>query len=57
MRRSCAWPDEALAAEEETCRTLRQRIEQMGPVNMMALDEYKETAERHCVPRRRSART
>lgn len=38
---------ESLAAEEETCRTLRQRIEQMGPVNMMALDEYKETAERH----------
>jgi chromosome segregation protein len=38
---------EELAAEEETCRTLRQRIEQMGPVNMMALDEYKETAERH----------
>ena len=39
--------DEALAAEEETCRGLKQRIEQMGPVNMMALDEYKETAERH----------
>jgi chromosome segregation protein len=39
--------DELLVAEEETCRTLRQRIEQMGPVNMMALDEYKETAERH----------
>ena len=39
--------DEVLLAEEETCRTLRQRIEQMGPVNMMALDEYKETAERH----------
>jgi chromosome segregation protein len=38
---------EELAAEEETCRTLRQRIEQMGPVNMMALDEYKESAERH----------
>src|ERR1019366_526253 len=38
---------EVLALEEETCRTLRQRIEQMGPVNMMALDEYKETAERH----------
>jgi len=38
---------ELLAAEEEVCRTLRQRIEQMGPVNMMALDEYKETAERH----------
>ncbi len=39
--------DEELAAEEETCRMLRQRLEQMGPVNMMALDEYKETAERH----------
>jgi len=39
--------DEQLTAEEEECRTLRQRIEQMGPVNMMALDEYKETAERH----------
>jgi chromosome segregation protein len=38
---------EELAAEEETCRMLRQRLEQMGPVNMMALDEYKETAERH----------
>ncbi|HVZ83926.1 MAG TPA: chromosome segregation protein SMC [Terracidiphilus sp.] len=38
---------EELAAEEETSRTLRQRLEQMGPVNMMALDEYKETAERH----------
>jgi chromosome segregation protein len=36
-----------LAAEEETCRALRQRIEQMGPVNMMALEEYKETAGRH----------
>jgi chromosome segregation protein len=38
---------EELTAEEETCRGLRQRIEQMGPVNMMALEEYKETAERH----------
>jgi chromosome segregation protein len=39
--------DEALATEEETVRVLRQRIEQIGPVNMMALDEYRETAERH----------
>jgi len=39
--------DEALLAEEEVCRGLRQRIEQMGPVNMMALEEYKETAARH----------
>ena len=38
---------EELATEEETCLALRQKIEQMGPVNMMALDEYKETAERH----------
>jgi len=38
---------ESLAAEEEVCHTLRQRIEQMGPVNMMALEEYKETADRH----------
>jgi chromosome segregation protein len=36
-----------LTAEEEKSRELRQRIEQMGPVNMMALDEYKETASRH----------
>jgi chromosome segregation protein len=36
-----------LTTEEETCHTLRERIEQMGPVNMMALDEYKETADRH----------
>ena len=39
--------DEPLAIEEETCRTLKQKLEQMGPVNMMALEEYKETAERH----------
>jgi len=39
--------DELLAAEEEICRGLRERIEQMGPVNMMALEEYKETADRH----------
>jgi chromosome segregation protein len=39
--------DDQLVLEEEACRTLRQRIEQMGPVNMMALEEYKETADRH----------
>jgi chromosome segregation protein len=38
---------EELITEEGTCVALRQKIEQMGPVNMMALDEYKETAERH----------
>ncbi|MFC5862256.1 chromosome segregation protein SMC [Acidicapsa dinghuensis] len=36
-----------LKAAEESCRQLRMRIEQMGPLNMMALDEYKETAVRH----------
>jgi chromosome segregation protein len=38
---------EALAAEEEAARGLKQRLEAMGPVNMMALEEYTETAERH----------
>ncbi|HXE90673.1 MAG TPA: chromosome segregation protein SMC [Terriglobales bacterium] len=38
---------EALAAEDAAHRELRARLEAMGPVNMMALDEYKETAERH----------
>jgi len=36
-----------LTSEDETCHSLRQRMDQMGPVNMMALDEYKETADRH----------
>ena len=36
-----------LAAEEEACRALREKIEQMGPVNMMALEEYQEAATRH----------
>ena len=38
---------ELLASEDENCRTLRGRLEQMGPVNMMALDEFKETSDRH----------
>ena len=38
---------EELAGEEEACRGLKQKLEAMGPVNMMALEEYKETAERH----------
>jgi chromosome segregation protein len=38
---------EALGAEEEASRELKRRLEAMGPVNMMALEEYKETAERH----------
>ena len=38
---------EPLAIEEEGCRGIKQKLEAMGPVNMMALEEYKEAAERH----------
>ncbi len=38
---------EELAAEDHAHREMRARLDAMGPVNMMALDEYKETAERH----------
>jgi chromosome segregation protein len=38
---------ETLAEEDEACRGLKQKLEAMGPVNMMALEEYKETADRH----------
>jgi len=38
---------EALHTEDEAARGLKQRLEAMGPVNMMALEEYTETAERH----------
>jgi chromosome segregation protein len=38
---------EALAVEEEAARGLKQKLEAMGPVNMMALEEYTETAQRH----------
>ena len=36
-----------LAGEEQACQEMRARLEGMGPVNMMALEEYKETSERH----------
>jgi chromosome segregation protein len=38
---------EQLAAEDQAQRDMRARLDAMGPVNMMALEEYKETAERH----------
>jgi len=38
---------EELHTEEEASRALKQRLEAMGPVNMMALEEYNETAQRH----------
>jgi chromosome segregation protein len=36
-----------LANEDQLYREMRSKLEAMGPVNMMALEEYKETAERH----------
>jgi chromosome segregation protein len=38
---------ETLATEDAMVREMRARLDAMGPVNMMALEEYKETAERH----------
>ncbi|HEY6249106.1 MAG TPA: chromosome segregation protein SMC [Candidatus Angelobacter sp.] len=38
---------ELLAAEETSYREMRTKLENMGPVNMMALEEYKETEQRH----------
>jgi len=38
---------EELAIEDQAHREMRTRLDNMGPVNMMALEEYKETAERH----------
>jgi chromosome segregation protein len=38
---------EELAIEDQAHREMRARLDAMGPVNMMALEEYKETAERH----------
>jgi chromosome segregation protein len=36
-----------LTHEDQSARDMRTRLDAMGPVNMMALEEYKETAERH----------
>jgi chromosome segregation protein len=38
---------ELLATEDQAYREMRTRLDAMGPVNMMALEEYKETADRH----------
>jgi chromosome segregation protein len=38
---------ETLTAEDQACGELKQKLESMGPVNMMALEEYKETEQRH----------
>jgi len=36
-----------LAAYDRSYREMRNKLEAMGPVNMMALEEYRETSERH----------
>ncbi|HTC47165.1 MAG TPA: chromosome segregation protein SMC [Candidatus Aquilonibacter sp.] len=36
-----------LASRDQSCREMRTKLEAMGPVNMMALEEYRETTERH----------
>jgi len=38
---------EELAARDQSYREMRGKLEAMGPVNMMALEEYREIAERH----------
>ena len=38
---------EELGNEEALYKEMRTRLENMGPVNMMALEEYQETAQRH----------
>ena len=38
---------EALVTEDAAYREIRTRLDNMGPVNMMALEEYQETAQRH----------
>ncbi len=38
---------DALTATDAGYREMRARLEGMGPVNMMALEEYTETAQRH----------
>ena len=38
---------EELCNEETLYKEMRTRLENMGPVNMMALEEYQETAQRH----------
>jgi chromosome segregation protein len=43
---ACVVGDE-LNACDQSYREMRTKLEAMGPVNMMALEEYRETAERH----------
>ncbi|MFQ5817876.1 MAG: chromosome segregation protein SMC [Terriglobia bacterium] len=40
-------PDEALAAAEARYGELKQRLDHIGPINMMALEEFQESEQRH----------
>ena len=39
--------DDQLTIEDQIYRDMRARLDAMGPVNMMALEEFRETSERH----------
>jgi chromosome segregation protein len=43
----CLVSGDELVACDQSYREMRAKLEAMGPVNMMALEEYRETAERH----------
>ena len=43
---ACVAGDE-LTTRDQSYREMRAKLDAMGPVNMMALEEYRETAERH----------
>jgi chromosome segregation protein len=43
----CMVTGDELAACDLAYREMRTKLDAMGPVNMMALEEYRETAERH----------
>ena len=47
LKNLTAAESEQLASEDHIYREMRSRLDGMGPVNMMALEEYKETSERH----------
>ena len=47
MRASRISPTKSWPSKKRPAAACVRSMEQMGPVNMMALDEYKETAERH----------
>ena len=39
-----AWKPSRWQRKKKACRGMKQKLEAMGPVNMMALEEYKEAS-------------